>query len=65
MDEKIIVGMRRMNQIGAQETYGNCAIAVVSQGTPGEYTDNPTVNEFQAKDYKLREANMFGQGDEI
>lgn len=36
MDEKLIEGMRRMNQIGAWETYGKDAIAVVSQGTPGE-----------------------------
>ena len=44
MDEKLIEGMRRMNQIGAWETYGKDAIAVESQGTPGEYTDNPTRN---------------------
>ena len=64
MDEKLIEGMRRMNQIGAWEAYGKDAIAVVSQGTLGEYTDNPTVKEYEAKDYKLRDANMFGQGDE-
>lgn len=45
MDKKLIEGMRRMNQIGAWETYGKDAIAVVSQGTPGEYTDNQTVKE--------------------
>ena len=47
MDEKLIEGMRRMNQIGAWETYGKDAIAVVSQGTPGEYADNPTVKEYE------------------
>ena len=60
MDEKLIEGMRRMNQIGAWETYGKDAIAVVSQGTPGD----PTVKEYEAKGYKLRDANMFGQGNE-
>ena len=64
MDEIFIRDMKRMNQIGAWETYGKDAIAVVSQGTPGEYTDNQTVKEYEAKGYKLKDVNMFGQGDE-
>ncbi len=64
MDEEFIEYMRHMNQIGAWETYGKDAIAVVSQGTPGEYTDNPIVKEYEAKGYKLRDANIFGQGYE-
>lgn len=56
--------MRFMNQVSAWETYGKDAVAVVSQGTPGEYDYNPTVKEYEAKGYKLVDANMFGQGDE-
>ena len=64
MDAKLIESMRFMNQIGAWETYGKDAVAVVSQGTPGEYDDNSTVKEYEAKGYKLVDANMFGQGNE-
>ena len=64
MDEIFIEGMRLMNQVGAWEAYGKDAIAVVSKGTPGEYKVNPTVKEYEAKGYKLKDANMFGFGDE-
>ena len=64
MDAKLIESMRFMNQVSAWETYGKDAVAVVSQGTPGEYADNPTVKDFEAKGYKLVDANMFGQGNE-
>ena len=64
MDEEFIEYVRDMNLIGAWETYGMEAIAVVSQGTPGEYTDNPTVKEYEAMGYKLKDANIFGQGYE-
>ena len=57
-----------MNQIGAWETYGKDAVAVVSKGSPGNYDDNPTVMEYEAKGYKLVDSNMFGhmfgQGNE-
>ena len=50
-----------MNQIGAWETYGKDAVAVVSKGSPGNNDDNPTVMEYEAKGYKLVDSNMFGQ----
>ena len=43
---------------------GKDALAVVSEGPPGQYEDNPTVNEYKAKGYKLVDGNMFGQGNE-
>jgi hypothetical protein len=64
MDPKFIEGMRCMNQIGAWEKYGKDALAVVSEGPRGQYEDNPTVNEYKAKGYKLVDGNMFGHGNE-
>jgi hypothetical protein len=64
MDEILVEQIRCLNQISAWETFGMHAVAVVSKGNPGEYENNPTVIEYQAKGYELVDANMFGQGGE-
>jgi len=38
-------------------------VAVVSQGKPGVYQDNPTIKEYEQKGYYLIDANIFGCGD--
>lgn len=64
MEAKMIEGIRCIYQMGAWETFGRDAVAVVSEGVPGEYIDNPTVKEYQSKGYKLVDANMFGTVNE-
>ena len=64
MDAELIERMKRIYQISAWETYGKDAIAVLSEGTPGIYDNNPTINEYKTKGYKLVDANMFGHGVE-
>ena len=64
MDEILVEQIRCLNQISAWETFGMHAVAVVSKGNPGEYDNNPTVIEYQARGYELVDANMFGQGGE-
>ena len=45
--------------------YGPNVVAVISEGQPGEYDDNPTIDEYTEKGYKLIDANMFGQDGEV
>ena len=65
MNSIFIEHMRCVYQIDAWETFGKNAVAVVSEGTPGNYDDNPTVKEYKEKGYKLVDANMFGKGFEF
>ena len=64
MDSKFSEEMRRMYESFYKQDEGDSIVAVVSEGIPGEYDDNPTVNDYEAKGYQLIDANIFGQGDE-
>lgn len=43
-----------------REEYGPEVMAVLNGGEPGNYDNNPTVEEYRQKGYKLIDANMFG-----
>ena len=43
-----------------QKEYGADVIAVISSAQPGDYQNNPTIDEYTKKGYKLIDANMFG-----
>ena len=64
MDAKFVEGMRQMHESCYRLDYGMDVIAVVSAGEPGEYENNPTIEEYTQKGYKLIDANMFGCGNE-
>ena len=36
-------------------------VAVISGAEPGDYQNNPTIDEYKQKGYKLIDANMFGK----
>lgn len=48
-----------------KQDYGKDVVAVISEGEPGEYDENPSVKEYTDKGYKLVDANMFGEEGEI
>ena len=64
MDSELSEKTRRMYEFFYRQDMGDSVVAVVSQGTPGEYDENPTVREYAEKGYRLIDANMFGQGDD-
>ena len=63
MEKDFIEKMLSIYKEEAVECYGEDAIVVISEGEAGEYDDNPTIAEYEAKGYRLADANMFGFGE--
>ena len=60
MEKNFVESMRKHFEFFAKMEYGDSAVAVVSEGKPGEYDNNPTIAKYQELGYKLADANMFG-----
>ena len=52
--------MRLLFEKYYQLEYGEDVVAVISSAEPGDYQNNPTIDEYTQKGYKLIDANMFG-----
>lgn len=64
MEKDFIATMLKIYTLGAIDTFGMDAIVVLNGGEPGEYENNPTIQEYEEKGYRLCDANMFGKGCE-
>lgn len=64
MDKDFVKTMLALHMLATKETFGEDCVVVLNVGEPGVYENNPTIMEYEEKDYKLCDANLFGQGDE-
>ena len=64
METDFMEKLRLFFELSYRAHYGNDTIAVINGGEPGDYTNNPTVEEYYKKGYKMIDANMCGFGEE-
>lgn len=64
MEKDFVTNVLKIYTWGAIDTFGEDAIVVLNGGEPGVYKNNPTIMEYEAKGYRLCDANMFGKGFE-
>ncbi len=64
MEAEFIEKMRLFYEKCYKLEYGTDIVAAVNGGEPGNYDNNPTIEEYAQKGYKFFDANMFGHGDE-
>ena len=62
MDKEHAEKMRVFYERCYRAEYGPEVIAVFNGGEPGSYENNPTIEEYEQKGYKMIDANMFGDG---
>ena len=62
MEKDFIATMLKIHTLGAIDRFGEDAIVVLNGGEPGVYENNPTIMEYEQKEYRLCDANMFGIG---
>lgn len=60
MEKDFAERMRAFYQNCYQCEYGDNVIAVISKGVPGVYDNNPTLEEYKEKGYRLMDANICG-----
>ncbi|MBR5898810.1 MAG: hypothetical protein IKZ14_05015 [Muribaculaceae bacterium] len=65
MEKEAIEFFMSIHRLCAIEEYGEKAIVVINEGEAGEYENNPTIIEYEAKGYHFVDANMFGHDTEI
>ena len=64
MEKDFVTNMLEIYTFFAIDEFGTDAIVVLNGGEPGEYENNPTIQEYEEKGYRLCDANMFGKGCE-